>query len=133
MQQGVELRREAAAQAGACVAARAPPLPHSLTPAVLPTPAAPPAAAQVPEGPRTLGALRNNINVSIQYLEAWLGGNGCVPLHNLMEDAATAEIRWVGGWWWWCVNVCVCVCVWGGGGGRRGGQDKVHSRVGVQC
>ena len=30
----------------------------------------------------------------VQYLEAWLGGNGCVPLHNLMEDAATAEIRW---------------------------------------
>lgn len=30
----------------------------------------------------------------MQYLEAWLGGNGCVPLHNLMEDAATAEIRW---------------------------------------
>ena len=50
---------------------------------------------QVPTGPRTLGALRNNISVSIQYLEAWLGGNGCVPLHNLMEDAATAEIRWV--------------------------------------
>jgi malate synthase len=41
-----------------------------------------------------VAALRNNISVSIQYLEAWLGGNGCVPLHNLMEDAATAEIRW---------------------------------------
>ena len=53
-------------------------------------------SAQVPTGPRTLGALRNNISVSVQYLEAWLGGNGCVPLHNLMEDAATAEIRWGG-------------------------------------
>lgn len=46
----------------------------------------------VPEGPRTVTALKNNINVAIQYVEAWLGGNGCVPLHNLMEDAATAEI-----------------------------------------
>ena len=34
------------------------------------------------------------VPASPQYLEAWLGGNGCVPLHNLMEDAATAEIRW---------------------------------------
>lgn len=46
----------------------------------------------MPEGPRTLRALRNNVSVSVQYLEAWLGGNGCVPLHHLMEDAATAEI-----------------------------------------
>ena len=46
----------------------------------------------VPAGPRTLATLRMNINVSVQYLEAWLGGLGCVPLHNLMEDAATAEI-----------------------------------------
>ncbi|KAL4427703.1 hypothetical protein ABPG75_001792 [Micractinium tetrahymenae] len=55
---------------------------------------------KVPTGPRTLGALRNNINVSIQYLEAWLGGNGCVPLHNLMEDAATAEISRSSVWQW---------------------------------
>lgn len=55
---------------------------------------------KVPTGPRTLGALRNNISVSIQYLEAWLGGNGCVPLHNLMEDAATAEISRSSVWQW---------------------------------
>ena len=36
--------------------------------------------------------LRNNINVGIHYLGSWLAGNGCVPIHNLMEDAATAEI-----------------------------------------
>ncbi|KAI7842680.1 hypothetical protein COHA_003611 [Chlorella ohadii] len=58
------------------------------------------ALLKVPEGPCTVGALRNNISVSIQYLEAWLGGNGCVPLHNLMEDAATAEISRASVWQW---------------------------------
>lgn len=46
----------------------------------------------VPKGPRTEACLRNNCVVGVQYLEAWLGGLGCVPLYNLMEDAATAEI-----------------------------------------
>jgi len=46
----------------------------------------------VPSGPCTEEGLRHNIRVGIQYLEAWLSGNGCVPLYNLMEDAATAEI-----------------------------------------
>ncbi len=46
----------------------------------------------VPEGPRTLGALRHNVDVGVRYLAAWLSGQGCVPLYNLMEDAATAEI-----------------------------------------
>lgn len=46
----------------------------------------------VPQGPRTEACLRNNCVVGVQYLEAWLGGLGCVPLYNLMEDAATAEI-----------------------------------------
>lgn len=46
----------------------------------------------VPRGPRTEACLRNNCVVGVQYLEAWLGGLGCVPLYNLMEDAATAEI-----------------------------------------
>ncbi|GAB4822366.1 hypothetical protein N2152v2_009412 [Parachlorella kessleri] len=55
---------------------------------------------RVPTGPRTLGAVRNNASVCIQYLEAWLGGNGCVPLHNLMEDAATAEISRAQVWQW---------------------------------
>ena len=44
--------------------------------------------------------LRNNIEVAIEYLAAWLGGNGCVPIHNLMEDAATAEISRMQVWQW---------------------------------
>ena len=47
---------------------------------------------QAPQGPRTEGTLRTNCLVGVQYLEAWLGGLGCVPIDNLMEDAATAEI-----------------------------------------
>jgi malate synthase len=47
---------------------------------------------RVPEGSITDAGLRNNISVAVQYLAAWLGGNGCVPLNGLMEDAATAEI-----------------------------------------
>ncbi|MGH8481141.1 MAG: malate synthase A, partial [Nevskiaceae bacterium] len=53
-----------------------------------------------PEGQCTEAGLRNNINVGIQYIEAWIKGNGCVPLHNLMEDAATAEISRVQVWQW---------------------------------
>src|SRR3546814_19696861 len=45
-----------------------------------------------PEQPITEAGVRNNINVGIHYLGSWLAGNGCVPIHNLMEDAATAEI-----------------------------------------
>jgi malate synthase len=55
---------------------------------------------QVPEGPRTEAGLRQNVDVGIQYLEAWLRGSGCVPLHNLMEDAATAEISRTQLWQW---------------------------------
>src|SRR5579875_771141 len=54
----------------------------------------------VPEGPITEEGLRVNIRVGIQYLESWLGGNGCVPLYNLMEDAATAEISRAQVWQW---------------------------------
>ncbi|MGQ0699332.1 MAG: malate synthase A [Panacagrimonas sp.] len=53
-----------------------------------------------PEGAMTEAGLRNNINVAVQYTEAWLRGNGCVPLHNLMEDAATAEISRTQIWQW---------------------------------
>ncbi|MEW5864915.1 MAG: malate synthase A [Pseudomonadota bacterium] len=53
-----------------------------------------------PERPITEGGLRNNISVGIQYLGAWLGGNGCVPVFNLMEDAATAEISRSQIWQW---------------------------------
>ncbi|MBM4783861.1 MAG: malate synthase A [Archangiaceae bacterium] len=47
---------------------------------------------RVPEGTRTDAGLRQNVRVGVRYLEAWLRGQGCVPLYNLMEDAATAEI-----------------------------------------
>ncbi len=47
---------------------------------------------KVPEGTTTEAGLRTNIEIGIKYLEAWLRGQGCVPIHNLMEDAATAEI-----------------------------------------
>ncbi|MFN8111218.1 MAG: malate synthase A [Thermoleophilia bacterium] len=53
-----------------------------------------------PEGPITEAGLRQNINVGIQYLGSWLGGTGCVPLFNLMEDAATAEISRSQVWQW---------------------------------
>ncbi|MDB5810649.1 MAG: malate synthase [Betaproteobacteria bacterium] len=53
-----------------------------------------------PEQPITEAGLRNNISVGIQYLGAWLAGNGCVPVYNLMEDAATAEISRSQIWQW---------------------------------
>jgi len=54
----------------------------------------------VPAGTITEAGVRTNINVGIQYLEAWLRGNGCVPINNLMEDAATAEISRAQLWQW---------------------------------
>jgi malate synthase len=54
----------------------------------------------VPEGPITDAGLRHNIRVGVQYVEAWLGGLGCVPLYHLMEDAATAEISRAQLWQW---------------------------------
>ena len=53
-----------------------------------------------PEKPITEAGLRGNISVGIQYLGAWLAGNGCVPVFNLMEDAATAEISRSQIWQW---------------------------------
>ncbi|WP_018411238.1 malate synthase A [Methyloversatilis thermotolerans] len=53
-----------------------------------------------PEGPISESGLRTNINVGIQYLGAWMDGNGCVPIHGLMEDAATAEISRAQVWSW---------------------------------
>ena len=53
-----------------------------------------------PEAPITEAGIRNNISVGIQYLGAWLAGNGCVPVFNLMEDAATAEISRSQIWQW---------------------------------
>ncbi len=54
----------------------------------------------VPEGSITELGLRQNIRVGIQYLDAWLGGQGAVPINNLMEDAATAEISRAQIWQW---------------------------------
>ncbi len=53
-----------------------------------------------PKGPITEQGLRLNINIGIQYLGAWLAGTGCVPIFNLMEDAATAEISRSQIWQW---------------------------------
>src|SRR6202051_593981 len=53
-----------------------------------------------PEDPITEAGVRGNINVGIHYLGSWLAGNGCVPIHNLMEDAATAEISRSQVWQW---------------------------------
>lgn len=51
-------------------------------------------------GKITEKGVRLNINVSLQYMEAWLRGVGCVPIHNMMEDAATAEISRSQVWQW---------------------------------
>lgn len=53
-----------------------------------------------PKGRRTEEGVRHNIRVGVQYLEAWLRGSGCVPLYDLMEDAATAEISRTQLWQW---------------------------------
>ncbi len=55
---------------------------------------------RVPDGEITEGGVRNCIRVGVQYIEAWLRGSGCVPLYNLMEDAATAEICRAQLWQW---------------------------------
>jgi malate synthase len=54
----------------------------------------------IPHGAVTEAGLRQNINVGIGYIEAWLRGTGCVPLYHLMEDAATAEISRAQVWQW---------------------------------
>ncbi|MBV8972595.1 MAG: malate synthase A [Sphingomonadaceae bacterium] len=65
--------------------------PGEVTAAALTTPA---------EGPKTLAGLRSNVNVGIGYIASWLRGQGAAPLHNLMEDAATAEISRTQVWQW---------------------------------
>jgi malate synthase len=60
---------------------------------------------ETPTGARTEAGLRLNVRVGLQYLEAWLRGNGCVPLYHLMEDAATAEISRAQLWQWRHHNV----------------------------
>ncbi len=63
-------------------------------------------------GEITEAGLRMNVDVSLQYIEAWLNGNGCVPIYNLMEDAATAEISRAQVWQWLHLKVHLS------GGGR---------------
>jgi malate synthase len=55
---------------------------------------------RTPDGTITQAGLALNLDVGLQYLTAWLGGNGCVPIYNLMEDAATAEICRAQVWQW---------------------------------
>jgi malate synthase len=55
---------------------------------------------EVPRGSITMGGLKTNVDVGIRYLAAWIQGNGCVQLYNLMEDAATAEISRAQVWQW---------------------------------
>jgi malate synthase len=55
---------------------------------------------QVVKGKITEAGVRENISVGLQYMTAWLDGNGCVPINNLMEDAATAEISRAQLWQW---------------------------------
>ncbi len=55
---------------------------------------------QVVKGKITAEGLRSNINIAVRYMAAWLGGQGCVPIDNLMEDAATAEISRAQVWQW---------------------------------
>ena len=55
---------------------------------------------KAPEGDITEAGLRWNIDVGLQYLHSWLKGSGCVPIYNLMEDAATAEISRAQVWQW---------------------------------
>jgi malate synthase len=55
---------------------------------------------EVTPGTRSETGLRHNVRVGIQYIESWLRGVGCVPIYNLMEDAATAEISRAQVWQW---------------------------------
>ena len=75
----------------------------------------------VPEGTITEEGIRKNMNVGVLYLEAWLRGNGCVALYNLMEDAATAEISRTQIWQWRKYNVLL-------EDGRRF-TDELYTRI----
>jgi malate synthase len=55
---------------------------------------------EVPDGTITEAGVRTNIDVGIRYLASWLSGRGAAPIHNLMEDAATAEISRAQIWQW---------------------------------
>ncbi|MEZ5841727.1 MAG: malate synthase A [Hyphomicrobiales bacterium] len=76
---------------------------------------------EVHEGTRTEAGLRENIRVGVRYIEAWLRGRGAVPLYNLMEDAATAEISRAQIWQWRHF------------GARLEGGEKVTSALFEKC
>ena len=78
-----------------------------------------------PKGNITAEGLRWNIDVGIQYLESWLRGNGCVPIYNLMEDAATAEICRAQVWQWIEFGACF-------DDGRRITDKLVQEMIGEQ-
>merc|ERR1719499_2488242 len=59
------------------------------------------------KGTITMEGLRTNISVGLAYMEAWLRGVGCIPVHNLMEDAATAEISRTQIWQWIQHGACI--------------------------
>jgi malate synthase len=62
---------------------------------------------RVPDGRVTTAGIRTNIDVAVRYLDAWLRGTGAVAIHNLMEDAATAEISRSQLWQWITHRVAV--------------------------
>ncbi|MGA7197039.1 malate synthase A, partial [Roseiarcus sp.] len=77
------------------------PQPNQIAPPASPTsPIAEANLLELPTGAITEGGLRRNIDVGLQYLESWLRGTGCVPIYDLMEDAATAEISRSQIWQW---------------------------------
>src|SRR5258708_15695359 len=81
---------------------------------------------RVPEGTITEAGLRTNVKVGIQYIAAWLGGNGAVPPYNLMEDAATAAISRAQVWQWIRRPQGVL------SGGRKGTGEPVRQRPGQE-
>ena len=84
----------------------------------------------VPGGTITEKGVRNNISVGIQYTEAWLRGNGCVPIGNLMEDAATAEICRSQLWQWRKHGASI---TGGAGDRRRSAGPPDRRRGGADC
>ena len=76
------------------------PQPNQIAPPASATPITEVNLLALPKGAVTEAGLRRNIDVGLQYLEAWLRGNGCVPIYDLMEDAATAEISRSQLWQW---------------------------------
>jgi malate synthase len=79
----------------------------------------------VVKGVITVDGLRWNIDVGLQYLESWLRGSGCVPIYNLMEDAATAEICRAQVWQWLKHGATLS-------GGRRVTQELVRNVIDEQ-